>query len=349
MKSETNSNHLNRRRMTSSDTLNELESLAWDELDPCCQKELENLRKNREIKAQLRNVDRSYARYDVSKKIFSDPKTFLSCYCCKQVPSSSLDYPLLAHLRSGQNLEEKPTIEMDDDSDEDFDEDDLKFVESFQQEQKVLMEERANVMNGAQSRGYGLHFDETLGHLSIMIARGENLVLHFYDESSEIDARLDLFLEKLAQQYLGTRFRRRAKAFDAIQFMKKRRICAATETTGRSEGLLAVFAKGLLVEYASVYRFGDDEQVYSNDLLTFLDNTKVLSESLNIDSTASYRQVNDDDGEADETGRYCEEDGCSKDYPHEHIGVGMGASFAGRSEKDKAAKEVLAPNTFYRI
>ena len=45
------------------------ETLPFDELDPCCQKEIEIERKVSAVKSQLRTHDRSNIRFDLTRSV----------------------------------------------------------------------------------------------------------------------------------------------------------------------------------------------------------------------------------------------------------------------------------------
>jgi hypothetical protein len=48
-----------------------IDDLEFDELDPCCQKEIVDKRRKAEISAQLRTIDRSNDRLDARRTVFN--------------------------------------------------------------------------------------------------------------------------------------------------------------------------------------------------------------------------------------------------------------------------------------
>ena len=70
-----------------------------DELDPCCQKEIIQNRKEKRIKEVLSKTDRSNQRNKIRDKILSNQVCLASndCSCC--MSPKLFDYPLLITLR----------------------------------------------------------------------------------------------------------------------------------------------------------------------------------------------------------------------------------------------------------
>ncbi len=193
--------------------------LPFDQLDPCCQKEIENSKKQASITSILRKDDRSYRRVDLKKNAMTTLKNtknmFGNCNCCQR----SSDYPLLSSIRStsiycsdvlsNETSDQKDfglTKDEIDTDDEDFEMDD--FLSEYEQERLQEMEEFNAKVTMASKLGFGSHLEDSYSHVSSMLSRVPSLVLHEFDSSSPLCARVDFALEKLAQKFAGTIFRR---------------------------------------------------------------------------------------------------------------------------------------------
>ena len=72
-------------------------NLPLDELDPCCQKEIENNKHHARVGDELRQYDRSQLRLDEKNSAILSLRAgkFSRCQCCE----TSMEYPLLAEMR----------------------------------------------------------------------------------------------------------------------------------------------------------------------------------------------------------------------------------------------------------
>lgn len=338
----------------------ELYPSSFYDLDPCCQKEIENNRRKNRIKEALRKTDRSYARYDLKAKICKDLRDFKlnNCHCCKS-SLAEVDYPLLRDIRR-DNLanssvplnEDNYNASNEDDDDESDDEylKDIEIVSSYQSEAMRQFAEKKKLIDEYISLGYVQHTEDSVLHLEYFVNQGISVVCHVYDPYSQLDAHLTLQLEKLSQQYMGTLFRRIAMSSEIVQFIRSFKN-ASTSMVSSDNGWILVFVDKDLKCISKSDAFGQENDVFVSDLLNFLDKVKVLQ--LQPDY---YKIIGDDSAvniideeESDDDGRYCSDKYCSKKYPHEHVVAGKGATFAGAMGKDQAANEVLAENIFYRI
>ena len=208
-----------------------------DELHPCCIKEMENKKEHDRVTAQLKGVDRSHRRLEALNRTFADPwssRKDMSCEHCM----NSVDYPLLQKLKEEEayykasaaelpelqnNLDNEGQSEgndedrirddevSDDDSefgDIDFD-DDGGLMDGLRAKMAAELEMKKKIREEAVSIGFSRLVEDSTAHLGNLIAvYRQPIVLHIYDPASLPDARLELELEKLADRYLGTKFRR---------------------------------------------------------------------------------------------------------------------------------------------
>lgn len=211
-----------------------MDGIPFEELDPCCQKEVLLQRREKEFKEKIKKFDRSNLRNNEKKLVFKNITSLSRCDCCH----SSSDYPLLTSLRSNNSnqtnyKEDKADKEEDndhseedneDDEDDDFDIDlddfktpsELLRIEEFKT--KVLRRENY------QSLGFLVHLRESSNHLLDTIQNiSVPIIIHVYFSDELISASLDLVLEKLAFKYCGTLFRR-ISILDSYSFLDYFRI-----------------------------------------------------------------------------------------------------------------------------
>ena len=66
-----------------------------------------------------------------------------------------------------------------------------------------------------------------------------------------------------------------------------------------------------------------------------------------IDSDDEAAEVSTVGGSSSQLNSYCSSEGCSRNFPHEHVGGGAGASFV--SGGSQAGAEALADNIFTKV
>lgn len=341
--------------------INALESLPLaDQLDPCCQKELETLKKASVVNRQLRAVDRTYERFDIQQKLFADTKRvdyrMFSCYCCA---AEKEDYEALARIRlpvnkgiSSSGLALTSDDANDSLSDSESEDDELmKSLQEIQQEQ--LQSERKKIEQRLLM-GYLKHKEDSVSHLSQLIKNGELLILHAYFETSELDAQLDLFFENIAPRYQGSKFRRIAFNTESVNFFNQCKVSSSVidDAFRRKCGIVIIFSNQGFKTCQQIEYFCSDSELLETEVMSFLNNTNSLQVSFperlleNIERKNYYDEENEtmnvDDGEEE---RFCEDPDCTKRYPHEHVGRGYGATFA----RNDPSAEILAKNTFQRL
>lgn len=122
------------------------DTLPFDELDPCCQKELEDESKRYAVAKRLKKYDRSNVRKNTVQSVFTGFQDYKKCGCCS---IKAVDYPLLAQIK--RQLENKNTLLINDDSDKCNDESDNDSDDDFMNEMGLnaltpLEEERLKVI-----------------------------------------------------------------------------------------------------------------------------------------------------------------------------------------------------------
>ena len=341
--------------------------LPFDELDPCCQKEIVNANHHERVGLQLRQHDRSQVRIDERMKAFNSLRQGFGCICgSTNCIDASGDYPLLQLLRASKSedamfgqMESETTKEPETCSDSDDDSllDGLgtQFLTAEEQERLNEVSERLKVKEQAKKMGYAQHIMDNPIHLRALIDGKQLVVLHVCDINSILCAGLDLALEKLASIYIGTMFRRILLSPDTTHFLEselEKQSGALTSTMRLKEGLPSIlcFKDGMICAIESFLgQFGVEESICEADLLRYLQNTHVLSADV---AELSFEKVKgileaeaaQEEEEPDES--YCGHEGCARKYAHSH--VSGGADSLVKSEKEQGI-EALADNVFTRM
>lgn len=190
--------------------------LGFEELEPCCQKEILMQRKEMEFRKRIKEFDRSCTRNDTRDEVFTKIETLSHCHCCL----SSRDYPLLKSLREGQCSTPQVSKDFSEDDDSDFDDDYVSPQDALRLEQvktNVLRSDNFHLL------GYGLHVEDSAQHL---IASLESVngpaVIHLVDPNVNLCGYMDLALETISQKYMGCRFRRimLRDSFPLLEYLK---------------------------------------------------------------------------------------------------------------------------------
>lgn len=202
-----------------------MENIPFEELDPCCQKEVLAQRKEKEFKEKVKKFDRSNIRSNERKLVFSKISSLRRCECCL----NSSDYPLLSSIRSEYNLEVNDNNvstknsqnnednnnhnNENDNNDEDDDEFDLDLDDYKSPTELLRIEQFKTEMlrrENLQSLGFLVHLRESSNHLLKTIENFSSVptIVHIYFSDEILSASLDLVLEKLSLKYIGTLFRR---------------------------------------------------------------------------------------------------------------------------------------------
>lgn len=331
------------------------EPLPFDELDPCCQKEIINERKKKEVNSKLRTVDRSNRRLDTQHAVFTYYGVN-SCHCCQK----TIDYEALRRLKANLtnsvgDLEEKgekaELSEQDEDEDDEFDDLDIDIpLTEEEQLRLVQVEKYKQDLELAKKYGLGVYWEDSIEHLTEFIENPNvPLILHVYQPTSLLCAQIDYIIEtSLCEQYLGTRFRRIAYNYQ----LPRHPALTKYENQIQSNGTILCFkSKDLLIHQSNFEEFGDDIDIISLNLRKLLSNAHILERSLPHlsllfpNDPKAQRFSNGTDDEEEEEERYCEDPDCIKRYPHEHIGKASAPSFLG----NRVGDEVFAANQLQRI
>jgi hypothetical protein len=265
---------------------------------------------------------------------------------------------LVANTRAIEDSEEereKENISEDsDDDDIDIDLDDM--LTPYEEERLAAMKKAAQEAALAASFGFAQHIQESEQHLEDMIYQGYPIVLHICNVNSRLCARIDLVLEDIAKRFIGTLFRRMTLSPLVSAFKEKWELPAGGEC-------LAIFNKKLLVIATSNLRqFGDDDEVFPRELERYLANTKALETSIAdlpiVAMTHEWGAPGEESGDEldgeDNAGSYCGTPGCTRRFPHEHVGTAAdgsrtgGATLTGSIANEQGA-EALAKDFCFKI
>jgi len=240
------------------------------------------------------------------------------------------------------------------DGDESDDDSLLDFVSPEEEQRKEEMLEKIRMKKNLEEAGYSLHLADSVSHLdSVLIALAQQkeafsdrLVIHFCDTNSTYCARLDLELEKLAKTYIGTRFRRLyVGARDTVPWLERqlqsmRRRGLHPPSAGQAGGGLLCCWDGSATHWVP-QRFGDDQEVFVQDLLAHLHSCRALSS----DAPSLGRRLIEDEEEAEEGGSFCDDPSCDKRFAHEHIGATKPSFLLDLQDQEG----LLAPHHFTRL
>jgi len=340
--------------------------VPFEQLDPCCQKEVVNRQRHKEVTSILRATDRSQVRLDLLNNTWSRG----TCSCC----STSQDYRLLATLRAqeraelersnrSENSRTKDDTDVSIDSDDDsLDDDDFK--SEYELEQARRFEEHRLDVIRAQSMGLGRHVEDSLEHISADISSSSiqgtiPTVVHVFNPSVVACGAMDLLLEKLSEKYLGTRFRRVAYSTDLSSQQLWSSVGVHNSSRSSSDGSLLCFAqKRLNTMMLSFDDFTCGDMLLPEEVIKFLHNSKVLCVELPLILPPPIGASNSSDSsrlhekESVEAESYCDDPDCTKRYAHEHIGVrvaGSGSSIFRSGALDGSGQEVFARNELLRL
>jgi hypothetical protein len=347
------------------------DELPFDELDPCCQKEIINERKKKEINSKLRNVDRSNNRLDAKHTVFSFVSG-TSCHCCQM----TTDYPALRKFRNmmesihsdkiaDEEEKEKLSREDDEDDDDEFDDDFLDLdipLTAGEQERLLAVERFKQELEIAKKYGLGVYWEDSIEHIFEFISNPSiPLILHIYSPSSTQSAIIDYNIEKyLVESYLGSRFRRIAYSYELLHSSSSSSfsssavdIQTAWEKYLSSNGSIICFKEGNIISY---HKTLDELGEVSEDILTnlrrFFNNAHVLETTLPhpaviFPNSASMKKV-EGESEKEEEERYCDDPDCIKRFPHEHIGKSYGTPTFLISQ-NRLGEDALAPDLLRKL
>jgi hypothetical protein len=286
------------------------DELPYDEMDPCCQREIDMNRKEFQIQKQLRTVDKSFERSDLITNVFNSIPTRVHCECCK----ISKDYELLYELKSQMNTSTTTGIiessQRVNNQVEDEDEFDYLLEEEptlFEQERKLEVFRYQQQLISAQVLGLGIHREDSIQHMLELISTGQTIVCHLYDPLVLCCAHMDVVLETIARKYLGTKFRR-------VPLHTSQSLLHML-TLSTDVPMLLCIKNTVLEQKSFVSSFGGDV-VYLNDVEKFCSNAHVLLTEM----TCLPSSLVTDADLSEEVDVYCDEPGCGRRFAHEHVG-----------------------------
>lgn len=336
-----------------------MDGVPFELLDPCCQKDVLERRRNQELKARLATTDPSLKKERLIESVFNGSNRYQPCHAC----CAAVDYPLLAEIRTQAQADNRKgdaagdansahENESDEDSDLDFDD---GFESEYAKEMKIRLLERSQLLQEKQKVGLGLHVDDSEEHVLRYIEMGARLILHIYDPNSVISAKLDLSLEAAAKRFTSTRFRRLA-IFAGIDG-----ICPNYGLPLHTP-LLACFAEKHVATFTTnLTDLVPDGEINSINFLRFIENSKVAVDGDDSDYNqlmsisdvlaSAHAENRKSDSDAEEAiNLYCDEPGCTKLYGHTHISSGAGKSKGGGLFfGDAAGSEALGKDYFGRL
>jgi hypothetical protein len=350
--------------------------LPFEELDPCCQKEIVNENHHARVNAQLKKNDRTLQRLEVQKKAIDSLRKGFGCICGEACDMTGYDYPLLTLVRA--SVAEEPPYEggangymgkaeldpAEDRSDSDDDSLLNDLADDFlTSEEKVRLEEAKKLealMEKAKGMGFACHIEEDLGHFRQLIRSKQTVILHVYEPSSMLCARLDLLFERLAATYIGTKFRRIAVSPNTSHFLESeldKGISATSQSLHpRLQGglpCLVAFKEGAvsLIEN-DLSQFGNNDSAFEGEVTKYLSHAHLLSTELVLPSFEALLNRGEEEEEAEEggdgyAGSYCSFPGCTRGYNHSHVAAG--ADSLVKDDRREQGMEALADNIFTKL
>lgn len=323
-----------------------MDGVPFELLDPCCQKDVLERRRNKELRERFSTTDPSLKKERQIESVFTGVFKSHTCHTC----CAPRDYHLLAQARL--ELEGGPSHATENgpaehngagesDSDSDFDDD---FESEFELELKKKLLDRVRILQEKEKVGLGLHVQDSESHLQSYIENGTKVIIHIYDPDSPHCAKLDLSLEMAAKRFSSTRFRRIPMSEAAETF------CSVNALPSYIPVLACFSDKRVVLFTNNIEELVPNGEINSSNCIRFLENSKVATDSEEVTMSMSEMlaaraasQKNDSDVEED-ANDYCDEPGCDKKYAHNHISAGNNI-FSG----DASGSDALGKDYFGRL
>lgn len=195
-------------------------------LDSCCQREIESNRMYNALTSTLNRHDVTQLAERRRRHVLHNLKFGSGCRCSYDPNADGGEYRALLELREElgnddeveeQEPEPEPEEQQhdDEDSDDEFDyllDEDLPIDMALEERRRAELEFQMLAIEMALLHGYGahrqMHPNRVLKAAGLGVARDPPpaVVLHLFDADSRASASLDICLEKLAQEYKGTKF-----------------------------------------------------------------------------------------------------------------------------------------------
>ena len=320
-----------------------MDGIPFELLDPCCQKDVLEKRRAKEVKERLGTTDPSVRKEKQLQSVFTNLSKTSTCHAC----CTHTDYPMLMQVRAEVQAEQEALQHAghSSDSDSDYDFGD-EFESAMEKEMKAKMVQRNQLLELKRRVGLGVHVEESEAHALDLIDAGSRVVLHLYDPRSSCCARIDISLEDAAKRYSATKFRRISMSIAA------EKICPMFMLP-MDTALVACFMDQHLVTYTSnEAELVPGGEISSKNLFRFLDNSKVVTdddaEGLLMPMTLDYNENSSDEDMDEDSNEYCGVPGCRKKYRHTHIATSSEGGSNAFSGAD-AGSEVFDENYFSKL
>lgn len=331
-------------------------------LDACCRKDAEAANKANTMKRTLQRFDVVAARERQRRNIILTSTNEEGCKCCLDPKEDGGDYRALRELRailygcqeiasselnddaepealnSYYNKEEKKEDETDSEDEFDYllDEDIGGETLVIEANRRAELEEELLHREWARHHGYGVHRQMHPQRIMATAFGSANVppppacVVHLIDDSSQLCASLDLYLEQLGLEFGGTKF---CRSLGKSTLSLNREACDKFLPRVRPHDLpvLVAVKDGVAVNTTPLSVFGYNE-VTPDAVKQWLDYAGVLQTRLppmdelcNIppDVQAYMDLLAEDMNNLDvEEERFeCGVPGCCKQFRHSHVGI----------------------------
>jgi hypothetical protein len=290
-----------------------------------------------------------------------------TCPCC----DVSADYPVLGRLRSANEASGSaelvdPTSQKQSQSESESESDDDlldldSFVTPYEMERRREMAELADKFENAKQLGFAVHLEESFEHLVKDLKLNIPYVLHVYDRNSELCATLDLVLESLAKQFIGTKFRRipnaQSSLLETIERQPGVHFTSSSLSKSNTGSALVCLIDGKIAAYTdNIRQFGDEVAMNLMDVKRHLDSAHVMFSEIqpllwhSMTSTSTAQSTT---SEEERENAYCGDPTCTRFFPHEHIEAKRGkedtAKLASFMKTSNQGEEALAKSIFTRL
>jgi len=346
-------------------------------LESCCQREIESNRKLNAVETTLRRHDRIALAERRRRNVIDDLKFGSGCRCCYDPNMDGGEYIALIEMRASVgnlpeqvsnetqlNLKiEQKSNESDSDDDSEFDyllDEDLPVPGTAGGGDNALMAHHQDrvkelqlfmMMNeSAREHGFGVHrqlHPERVLHaagLGMGWVRGNRAaaippaaIIHLYDPESTMSASLDVCLEKLGEEYRGTKYVRAGGRATLTMNEDLARESLPKLTRDTLPALIAVRDGVVVACCPQLSSLGDARagKVEPHAVEAWLDNARVLLREVPLEFEDYCRIRPEEDALLENMMREkaklaelppeniynCGVKGCCKTFRHQHVGV----------------------------
>jgi len=319
-------------------------------LDDCCRREVESNRKYNALTSTLNRHDITVLAERRKRHVLHNLKFGSGCRCSYDPDADGGEYRCLIEMReefnhekaAGEDEEQDDPKEQereDSDSDDEFDyllDEDLPVDSDLEERRRAELEYAMLEQEIALHHGYGahrqMHPNRVLRGAGLGGARAppSTVVLHLFDPDSTVSASLDLYLEKLAATYKGTKFMR---AGGRSTLLMDTNYAAASLPNLKADtdmpALIAIRNGDVIAVCPRLHGLADEDRIIDHEVRDWLDHANVLVERPPpLDQLCRIRPEEDallDHMRASNLPpepRYnCGVPTCNKPFPHEHVGI----------------------------